>query len=317
MDDYTRRTTDQLITESLTFAGAVAIDGARAVGKTESARRFSKSELRLDSSDPLAILSREQPTVALAGDTPRLLDEWQMVPELWNEVRHAVDARRSVGQFILSGSAAPDLTPLRHSGAGRFAHVRMRTMTFTETEHSTGQVSLRALLQGETIAPVQSEVDFEGVVRRIITGGWPGWQTLDEGEAQQRALAYVTDLVEHDFPTLAGSGRDPRRFRALLRGLAALVAQPASLAAMQRRVNETEHISAGDQLIRTLVDIAQRMYVLEDQAAWSPKLRSRTTAMQTPNDIWQIRRLRRHFWAPAPRGCCESAKHSATSSNHR
>lgn len=142
------RVTDASIEALLATTSALVLQGARAVGKTESARRVARSELRLDSADPRAVLAREQPATALAGDTPRLLDEWQLVPALWNEVRHAVDDRRASGQFILSGSAVPDDDVLRHSGAGRFAHVTMRTMTFAETGESNAKVSLRGLLAG-------------------------------------------------------------------------------------------------------------------------------------------------------------------------
>lgn len=282
MRPYISRITDQQIEEALSFAGAVVVDGTRAVGKTESARRFAASELRLDSSDPLAVLSREQPQLALAGDVPRLLDEWQLVPDIWNAVRRAVDDRGEVGQFLLSGSAVPEDNQVRHSGAGRFVHVRMRTMSFAETGHSSGDVSLGKLLLGEEPELVSSDTALEDVIERLCIGGWPGWFDLSASQAQARTLAYIESIVQHDFPQIGGSGRDPRRFTAFMRALASLVAQPSSMAAIQRRINETEHVSAGEQLIPVLMDIAIRMFLVEEQPAWSPKLRSRTTPMQTP-----------------------------------
>lgn len=282
MTDYLPRITDAQIAEALTYAGAVIVDGARAVGKTESARRVARSEIRLDGTDPLAVLSREQPSVALEGEPPRLIDEWQLVPEIWNEVRHEVDRRKMVGQFVLSGSAAPDHTPLRHSGAGRFAHVRMRTLTFHETGESTGKVSLSGLLEGRAIETTVGDTPFDGVISRIVRGGWPGWSHLPEAQALARSNAYVGAIVEHDFPEIAGTSRDPRRFLAVLRAVAALVSQPSAMAAIRRRIQEDEHVTSGEQLTPILMDIGSRMYLLEDQQAWSPKLRSRTTPMQTP-----------------------------------
>ena len=281
MTHYVPRITDAQIEEALTFSGAVVVEGARAVGKTESAGRFARSQLKLDSSDPLALLAREQPQVALTGEVPRLLDEWQVVPTLWNEVRHAVDERRQSGQFILSGSASPDHTPLRHSGAGRFTHVRMRTLSMFETGESSGLVSLASLLRGEIIDVLQAVPTFDEVVSRIVTGGWPGWHDATESQSQARMRAYVDAVVEYDFPEIGGTGRDPRRFAGFLRAMAALVAQPSSMAATQRRINETERVPAGEQLIPQLMDISQRMYLVEDQPAWAPKLRSRTTPIQT------------------------------------
>lgn len=159
---------------------AVVLRGTRAVGKTESARRMAASELRLDSSDPRAVLARTQPTSALEGPVPRLLDEWQVVPELWNEVCRGVDDRRASGQFLLTGSAWPNDDQLLHSGAGRFAQVTMRTMTLAETGDSTAAVSAASL----------------------------------------RVRSYLNDITEHDFPAVAGPRRDPRRLLGFLRALA-------------------------------------------------------------------------------------------------
>lgn len=281
MKSYVPRIVDDEISRALTASGAVALRGARAVGKTESARRLAASELRLDSSDPRALLARTQPGSALDGPAPRLLDEWQVVPVLWNEVRHAVDDRRATGQFLLTGSAWPNDDQLLHSGAGRFAQVTMRTMSLAETGDSTAAVSLAGLLSGD-LPLAESAADFTALVGRLVRGGWPGWFDADETAAMSRARSYLTDIAEHDFPTVAGPRRDPRRLLAFLRALAGLSSQPASQAAITRRMNE-DSAGVGAAAVPELFGLAQRLYLVEDQPAWSPTLRSRTALLQTPS----------------------------------
>lgn len=279
---YLPRIVDSEIADGLASSGALVVRGARAVGKTESARRVARSELRLDSGDPRAMLARQQPKSALDGATPRLLDEWQLVPELWNEVRRAVDDRRLPGQFILSGSATPQEDARRHSGAGRFQQLMMRTMSFAESGESSGAVSLGRLLRGECAETAQSDADFRAVIRRLVVGGWPGWLGADEATARNRTQSYVEDISHHEFPQVAGSRRDPRRLTTHLRAVSALSAQPAGYAAIARRMQEEGNVSPSEATVPTLHELAERLFLVEDQPAWSPKLRSRSTAAQTP-----------------------------------
>lgn len=281
MPEYLNRTVDAELRTALETTGAIVVQGARAVGKTETARQFARSELRLDSADARAVLAREQPITALEGNTPRLLDEWQLVPALWNEVRRAVDDRRSPGQFILSGSAVPDDDAIRHSGAGRFQRLMMRTLSLQESGESTAEVSLAQLLAGRDPALAESDVDFAQLVSRLVVGGWPGWLGASEASAGARARAYLDDLAEHDFVHVAGTRRDPRRFLSYARGLAGLIAQPASYAAIARR-SEQASAELAPAAISELHDLAARVFLIEDQPAWSPKLRSRQALVQTP-----------------------------------
>lgn len=282
MHDYQKRHLDQSISVALESAPAVVIAGPRACGKTESASQFSASQIYLDSADKRAVLAREQPATALHGETPRLLDEWQVVPEVWNEVRHEVDRRRQAGQFLLTGSATPDEHPMRHSGAGRFRRLRMRTMTLQETGDSTGEVSLAALLRGESPAIAESERDFSELIARVVRGGWPGALTMSHEAAVEMNHSYLDDTCEHDFPSVAGPRRDPRRIRAFLEAIAGLSAQPATFSAIGRRMNDAAALPIGETAPSVLHDFAERMFLTEDQPAWAPKLRSRTAALQTP-----------------------------------
>jgi len=280
--NYAPRVVDRLVANALGSAGAVVLRGPRAVGKTRTAQQFAASSLFLDSADPLAALAREQPQVVLEGATPRLLDEWQVVPEIWNEVRHEVDARGQAGQFILSGSAIPPENDRRHSGAGRFRQIMMRTMSFFETGHSTGEVSLAGIFENPAIEVIRSQQDFGGVVERIVTGGWPGWRNSSERDSADHLNSYISDIAEHDFVQLAGTRRVPRRLIAYLRAIATMTAQPSSYATLTARMAELTSIEVGPTAASQLHDLASRLFLLEDQPGWAPKLRSRTAALQTP-----------------------------------
>lgn len=282
MKSYLPRVADSLVEQALRSSGAVEIRGTRACGKTETARQFAASEIRLDAGDARAALAATQPETALSGDTPRLIDEWQLVQGIWNAVRREVDERRRPGQFLLTGSAAPEDDPFRHSGAGRFKRVLLRTMSFFESGHSSGQVGLGSLFKDQSVPIAESQLGFGEVVNRIVSGGWPGWLGLEASDAQAQAGSYLDDIAEHDFPDVAGMRRDPRRFRAYLNALAGLVAQPASFSAINRRMQDEFSASVSATAAGELHDFASRMYLVEDQPAWSPKLRSKTTAAQAP-----------------------------------
>ena len=155
-------------------------------------------------------------------------------------------------------------------------------MTFAETGESHGEISLKGLLAGEVPQITESSIDFETTVRRIVTGGWPGWVEAAESTARSRLLGYIEDISDHDFVQVAGTRRDPRRFTAYLRAIAALVAQPAAYAPISRRIDEATTTSVTPSTVPLLHELAERLFLVEDQPAWAPKLRSRTTVLQTP-----------------------------------
>lgn len=280
---YVPRIVDAELTGALSRLGAVEMKGARATGKTETALHHARSSIRLDQPGGLVDAIHNQPELALQGDTPRLIDEWQEVPSVFNAVRHRVDESRHKGMFILAGSAAPNDDLRRHSGAGRFARLVMRTMTLLETGHSSGAVGIGGLLAGREVAPVENDATFTDVLERMVVGGWPGWWDASPVDARANANDYIDAAVEHDYPLLIDRRPDSRRFRAYLGAMAALVAQPATNAAIERYMQEELRVNyQGKSPVVELSDLASRMYLTEDQPAWSPKLRSATAAATKP-----------------------------------
>ena len=281
MTAYLPRTVDSELARALRTSGAVLVRGPRACGKTETARQASASELRLDQAGAATTMAAMDPASALDGPTPRLLDEWQAVPDLWNAVRHAVDDRRQRGQFILTGSATPVDDATHHSGAGRIRSVTMRTMTLPERGLQAGHVSLTALLRDEAEPGPGTDASVADYASWMVSGGWPGWLDLEPGDAQDAVRSYVQEMSEHDYPEVGGARRDPHRFHAFLAAYAGLIAQPASLAAVARRM-ETGAGAPSPALVPRLHDFAGRLFLVEDQPAWSPRLRSRTSLVQAP-----------------------------------
>lgn len=188
---YRPRVVDARLEASLGAIGAVLIEGSKAFGKTETARRAARSEVRMDTPAARQAYAVD-PALILGGETPRLIDKWQEEPTLWNDVRRAVDDRRATGQFILAGSSVPRDDARRHSGAGRFIHVRMRPMTLAEVGLSSGRVSLAAVLAGEGVAAPDPGLSVGDLAERIVTGGWPGNLGLTPGQAMRANAAIST-----------------------------------------------------------------------------------------------------------------------------
>lgn len=257
------------------------LEGPKACGKTETARRQAASELRLDVDEAAFELARLDPSLVLDGPTPRLIDEWQTEPRIWNAVRRAVDDRRVPGQFLLTGSATPAPDARRHSGAGRMARVRMRPMSLWESQESSGQVSLASLFDGEP-ARGRSNITVANYAGLIARGGWPELVSTGVQRSEQFVRNYLAYAVEHAVPTAAGSRHDPLRLERFLQAYAQLSAQTAPLTKIISRVVGDDAPGAGRDHTLTwhtadaYRDAAERLMLLADLPAWSPQLRSRT-----------------------------------------
>lgn len=281
---YCTRIADRLLEEALGVLGAVVVEGPRACGKTETARQHVASEVLFDVDAEARAAASIDPRLILEGSTPRLFDEWQREPRLWDAVRRAVDDRRLSGQFVLTGSATPTDDVLRHSGAGRFAVIRMRPMTLFEQGHSTGVVSLGALLAGEDPSASRCELDLRAYAERIVIGGWPGLLGRRANEASVFLRGYLDAIVEHDVEATSGTRRDPEKVRRFLRAYAQLTAHPVPLSRLVERASEKT--TNGDGLTRfaakPYLEALRRLMVVDEVEAWNATLRSRARLMSTP-----------------------------------
>lgn len=280
MNSYLPRLVDGEIAENLDLAGAVYLRGPRACGKTSSARLHAKSEVRLDQDAAARAQGQLDSRVILDGAQPRLIDEWQLVPESWDAVRGAVDDAGTPGQFLLTGSATPSDTARHHSGAGRILNVTMRTMTLTERLELKPTVGLEQLLAGEKEFQGASETTVSDLAEWVVAGGWPGWSGRRGG--QRVTESYIDQLIEHDVQLLTGNRRDPVLMRAFLRAYAAAIAQPMSMANIRRRMGEVLDREPDQATPMRLHDSAQQVFLIEDLPGWSVNLRSKSATLQTP-----------------------------------
>ncbi len=278
---YQPRIVDRELAERLQATGAVVIEGPRACGKTTTAQQIAASEVRLDVDDVARRLASLEPARVLVGNVPRLIDEWQLEPAIWNHVRRAVDDRRQPGQFILTGSAVPADDATRHTGAGRLTRLRMRPLSLFELGHSSGEVSLAGLLEGTPATAGRSVILLDDLAELICVGGWP----VNLGRSTQTALRANRDHLDEirrlDIANGDGRKRDPVRVSMLLRSLARNVATPVATATLASDTGEgvsaiREHTAA--DYIRAL----ERIMIVENQPAWPTHLRSRSVLRSKP-----------------------------------
>ncbi len=272
---YRPRVVDGELLERLSSLGAVLIEGPKACGKTETARRVARSEVRLDVDAGARALVTTSPETLFAQPTPILFDEWQMTPELWNLVRREVDDRwPERNQFVLTGSATPQPSSRRHSGSGRFSTMRMRPMSLFETGHSTGAVSIGALFDGASPAALDPGITVPHLIELIVIGGWPTLLDAATTDAQRWLRDYLTNLVEVDVQALDGR-RDPRNVRRLLTALGRAVGTDTTVQTLANDVGGADG-PADWHTVRAYLDALDRLMVVEDVPAWAPHMRSTT-----------------------------------------
>ena len=282
MARYRARLADHELRQRLGAAGAVVIEGPKACGKTATARRAAASEVLLDVDANARRAVAIDPALVLAGAAPRLIDEWQTEPAIWNHVRRAVDDRARPGQFILTGSAVPADDVTRHTGAGRLTRLRLRPMSLFETGRSSGAVSLRALLAGEAPRSAESALSIEELAGQVCRGGWPGNLQRSVNQALQANRAYLDEIRRVDVGRVDETRRDPAKVGDLLRSFARNVATYAAASTMAADLNN----HTADAYLTAL----ERLMIVEDQPAWAPHLRSRSRLRGAP---------KRHFVDPS------------------
>lgn len=286
---YHPRILDDLLEERLASTGAVVIEGPKASGKTATARQFATSEVLLDVDENARKAIAIDPELVLEGEVPRLIDEWQLEPTIWNHIRRTIDHRGKPGQFILTGSAVPTDDITRHTGAGRLTRIQMRPMTLFESNHSTGTVSLAQLLQGEYSGSPDPGLDVRTISELIATGGWPGHLELSVERSVRAVRSYLNEVRRVDVGKVDGKRRDPQRIGRLFRSLARNVATEAPITTLAADTGGAEG-PISDRTARDYVDILDRLMIVENQPAWAPHLRSKSILRKSP---------RRHFVDPS------------------
>jgi len=277
---YRSRIAEAAINTALDAVGAVVIEGPRACGKTWTARQFARSEVLFDGSDEQAMAFAVDPARTLDGAVPRLLDEWHLVPGVWNAMRRACDDRRGKGIFLLTGSAIPPDDITRHSGAGRVRRVRMRTMTLAESGRSTCEVSLNALLTRQSVSAAKPSVSFAEVVDIASVGGWPGLIDLPPAAAQENLIAYLNEIVRTDVALVGRTQRDTKGVSALTRSLARNVSTEVGYSTLAKDADLDR------TTVKAYLEALERLFVAESVPAWQPRLRSRTPLRQSPKRLF-------------------------------
>ncbi len=260
--------------------GAVLIEGPKACGKTMTAERVAAMSYHFDEDFNARQAVELDAESLFSGPTPILFDEWQLAPTVWNRVRRQVDARRTRGIALLTGSATPHDDVARHSGAGRIGTLAMRPMSLWESGHSTGSVSLKALFDGETPSGRDSGLTVRDLLQRIVIGGWPGLLNADETEARRWLASYLRNIIEVDIPAL-GARRDPRNIRRLLMALARGVGQPVKVTALAADVGG-DRGPVATSAIYAYLDALERLMLIDNSASWTPHMRSRLRLRTAP-----------------------------------
>lgn len=275
-ETYIKRLADGALASALRRSGAVLIEGAKGCGKTKTAQQFAASSIQLELDPQVADMMEVDPSLVLLGEKPRLLDEWQIYPILWDAVRRDVDATGVTGSYLLTGSTAPSELVARHSGAGRFSRVRMTTLTFSESGDSTDSVSFAEVLDGGTPRAAAPSMTIFDLIERMCKGGWPGYHLLPLEDAMENLRDYVSSIVEVDVRTPDQVRRDPVRVRRLVRSLARGVATEISVSSLAKDSDLSRDI------VRDYLDALSRIFIAVDQPAWSSHLRSKATLRSTP-----------------------------------
>jgi len=263
-------------------SGAVLIRGAKACGKTESAKQLANSVLQVDRDPNISMIFDMAPQRLLLGDTPRLIDEWQVLPKLWDYIRHEVDDRKLNGQFILTGSANPNEDAKMHSGAGRFTIVDMRTMSWQELGLSTGKVSLAELFEGKKIEVCDEPTELELIIQQIIKGGFPASMNNSVDQAIDLNRAYIALLAEVDMSKVSNVRRDPMKINSLLRSLARNTATLVENTVLEKDIRQFDNVGLSRPTIHDYLDTLSRLMIIEDQPAWNTHIRSTYSLRNSP-----------------------------------
>ena len=297
MKKYLDRCIESRLKIKLASSGAVWIKGPKWCGKSTTAERFSKSFIFMQNRkerDQNIALAKNAPDLFLEGETPKLIDEWQVIPFIWDDIRYEIDKRDAFGQFILTGSATPLTTKdemlKQHSGVGRISSLVMRPMSLYESLDSNGSISLSDLFFHECVKPAKCEKTLMDYAQFACRGGWP--KSIGEPEEISNEIAknYYDGLVENDINSVDAVSRDTGKVKAFMRSYARNVSTQCSVETIVADIKEHDNTSISDETVNSYIKAFERLYVIEDIKAWSPNLRSKTTIRTSPT---------RHFIDPS------------------
>ena len=291
--NYKPRIIDRQLEAYLSAFGAVCVEGPKWCGKTWTSSYHSKSEIYIG--DPAGNFQNRQladlsPALVLEGETPRLIDEWQEVPPLWDAVRYKVDQNPQKGQFILTGSATPNHKGILHSGAGRIARLRMRPMSLWESGDSSGNVSLEQLCHGQLSSAMTGEVDLKKLIELIIRGGWPGSLELSPEQAALLPLQYLDAVIDDDVYRIDGVKRDTHKMRLLLRSLARNESTTVTNKTLMKDIKAVDDEDIDANTVAAYLDIFERLFITDNQLPFSSGIRSSVRVKQSE---------KRHFVDPS------------------
>ncbi len=277
---YKKRIVDTLLNRKLEGIGAVLIEGPKWCGKTTCAEQKAKSIVYMNDPKKSSMymqLAKMSPQTLLEGECPKLIDEWQLAPSLWDTIRFEVDHRDGEGFFILTGSAVPAKTDdIWHTGTGRFARIKMRTMSLWESEDSTGIISLGALFNGSAHTAITDEKSLDDMAFLICRGGWPKATMQKKDVALERVFDYYDAVVNADISRVDNVERDAERTKRLMRSYARFQGSQTSISKIKDDVKANDAMTVNDDTIGSYIKALEKIFVIEDMPAWNPNLRSKT-----------------------------------------
>lgn len=280
MNKYRARIADKILDKKLKGKGAVLIEGPKWCGKTTTAEQFANSKIYV--ADPekqkqYFAMADISPKRLLEGETPRLIDEWQLIPKIWDSIRFEVDHREELGQFILTGSAVPaSYDEINHTGTGRFSWLLMRPMSLYESGESSGDVSLSEIFKQPKEIYGENKLSFDEIAYLACRGGWPRAIDLEKDIALDQAYDYYDAVIRSDVSRVDGINRNPERVKRLMRSLARNQGTQASLELLCEDVSVNESSEIDTDTIYSYINALKKIFVVEDMSAWNPNLRSKT-----------------------------------------
>lgn len=286
--NYKPRIVDKEVMRALSLMGGVQITGCKWCGKSWTGTMHSRSSAYIGTSENRK-LAEMSPETILSGDEPRLIDEWQDVPNLWDVARYKIDFENRKGMFIFAGSSVPPINSTSHTGTGRFATVKMKPMSLFESGISSGSVSLSKMFDGNGTVASASKMNYEKAVRIICRGGWPSNLGLSDDDAFEIPRMYGTSVVNSDLSRIDGKKRNKENFSRLLRSLARNVATAATINTLIKDMSGDDS-KPSENTVKDYLNVLKKMFLIEDQYGWKPEIRSRMRIRSSP---------RRHFVDPS------------------